>query len=213
MMASEANVLKHREARPVRPPTLWVSAGKVLARILVAACALSARVPQAGAQSEPPTEYQIKAAFLYNFAKFVEWPADTFADPHAPIVLGIMGEDPFGSVLDKMVLSKTVNGRGLVIKRLKPGPDLRNCHILFISSSEKKHLAQILESLKGSSVLTVGETDRFVQSGGVVNFILEENKVRFEINVDATARARLKISSKLLALARIIVDERAGGKS
>jgi len=192
---------------------LRVTAGRVLALILVAAGAGAGSVPQADAQSEPPSEYQIKAAFLYNFAKFVEWPADTFADPHDPIVLGIVGEDPFGSVLDKIVLGKTVNGRGLMIKRLKPGPDLRKCHILFISSSEKKHLAPILESLQGSSVLTVGETDRFAQSGGVINFILEENKVRFEINSETAARARLKISSKLLALARIVANQPNGGKN
>ncbi len=212
-MASEANTLKHRAARPVRPRTRRVSPSKVLALILVAACALAGSVPQAGAQSETPTEYQIKAAFLYNFAKFVEWPADAFADPHAPVVVGIVGEDPFGSVLDKIVLGKTVNGRGLMIKRLKPGPDLRKCHILFISSSEKKHLAPILESLQGSSVLTVGETDRFAQSGGAINFILEENKVRFEINSETAARARLKISSKLLALARIVANQPNGGKN
>jgi len=179
---------------------------------LIAACALTKSVAPAGAQSEPPTEYQIKAAFLYNFAKFVEWP-DAFADPHAPIVLGIVGEDPFGSVLDKIVLGKTVNDRGLVIKRLKEGPDLRNCHILFVSSSERKHMPQILESLQGSSVLTVGETDRFAQSGGVINFILEENKVRFEINSETAARAGLKISSKLLALARIVANQPHGGKN
>src|SRR5437899_846096 len=137
-MASKANVLKHRAARPVWPRALCVSTGKVLALILVAAGALTGGIPQAGTQSEAPTEYQIKAAFLYNFAKFVEWPADAFADPHAPIVLGVVGEDPFGNVLDKIVLGKTVNGRGLVIKRLKPGPDLRNCHILFLSLIGKK---------------------------------------------------------------------------
>lgn len=212
-MASEANVLKHRAARHVRPRRLRVSAGKVLALVLVAAGALTGSVPQARAQSEPPTEYQIKAAFLYNFAKFVEWPADTFADPHAPLVLGIVGEDPFGSALDKLAVDKTVNGRGLVIKRLKQGPDLRNCHILFVSSSERKRIPQILGSLQGASVLTVGETERFAQSGGVIDFILEENKVRFEINSDAAARARLNISSKLLALARMVADQRHGAKN
>jgi len=187
--------------------------GKALLFILAAAGALTGGIPQAAAQSEPPTEYQIKAAFLYNFAKFVEWPTDAFADPRAPIVVGIVGEDPFGSVLDKIVLGKTVNGRVLEIKRLKPGPDLRNCHILFLNSSEKKHLAPILESLQGSSVLTVGETDRFAQSGGVINFIFEENKVRFEINSETAARAGLKISSKLLALARIVANQPNGGKN
>ncbi|HEX2711650.1 MAG TPA: YfiR family protein [Candidatus Acidoferrales bacterium] len=211
-MASEANISARRGTPPVWRMARFLTGG-VLALILVAAGAGAGSVLRAWAQSEPPPEYQIKAAFLYNFAKFVEWPADAFADPHAPLVLGIVGEDPFGSVLDKLVLDKTVNGRGLLIKRLKHGPDLRNCHILFVSSSERKRVAQILESLQGASVLTVGETQRFAQSGGVIDFILEENKVRFEINSDAAARARLNISSKLLALARIVTDQLHGAKN
>ncbi len=194
------------------PNAVKLGAGRVLALMVVAAAILAGSVPPARAQS-PPTEYEIKAAFLYNFAKFVEWPADAFADPRAPIVLGIVGEDPFGSSLDTLVSGKAVNGRGLVIKRLKPGSDLRNCNILFISSSEKKHLAQILASVNGASVLTVGEMDRFIQSGGAVNLLLEENKVRFEINLVVAARARLKISSKLLALARSVIEARNGGRN
>jgi hypothetical protein len=195
------------------PRPLLVLAHRVLAMVLVAAGALSGSVPQAMGQSDPPTEYQVKAAFLFNFAKFVEWPANAFVHPEDPIVLGIVGEDPFGFALDGMVFRKTVNGRSFMVKRLEIGPELRGCHILFISSSEKKNLAHILESLKGSSVLTVGETDQFVQSGGAIKLLLENNKVRFEVNVGAAAMARLKVSSKLLALARSVVDERTGGKS
>ena len=202
---------EHGTGRPAGARSLRVPTGRGSVLALIVAIVLLCSVPRAGGQSETPTEYQIKAAFLYNFAKFVEWPADAFTDPHSPIVLGIVGEDPFGSDLDGIVYAKTVNGRGFMVKRLAPGPDLRTCHILFISSSEKKRLAQILEQLKGSSVLTVGEMDRFVQSGGAVNFLLEQNRVRFEINVDAAARARLKISSKLLALARSVIDDRMTG--
>ncbi len=195
---------------PVRLCTLRLLVGRVLALILIVAVSLIGSALRGTAQSSG--EYEIKAAFLYNFAKFVEWPAEAFVDPQAPFVLGVVGEDPFGSVLAQTVGGKTVNGRQLMVRRFKHGEDLRGCHILFVSSSEKKHLAQILESLKGSSVLTVGETDRFAQFGGAVNFILEANKVRFEINVDAAARARLKLSSKLLALARIVADQRRDGK-
>ncbi len=181
--------------------------------LLVAAGALAYGTYSASAQAEPPSEYQVKAAFLYSFARFVEWPADAFIHPQAPIVLGIVGQDPFGFALDGMVFGKTVNGRGFMVKRLEIGPELRGCHILFISSSEKKNLAYIFESLKGSSVLTVGETDRFVQSGGAIQLLLQDNKVRFEINVGAAALARLKVSSKLLVLARSVVDQRGGGRS
>ena len=109
------------------------------------------------AHAQTAGEYQIKAAFLFNFAKFIEWPSEAFNNGGAPLVLGIMGEDPFGSAIDQALNGKTVNGRQLTIKRLKWGQNLRDCHILFISSSERNRLAQIIESLKGASVLTVGE--------------------------------------------------------
>ncbi len=188
------------------PGTLRLPARRMLALIFAAAAFLTS-APPAGAQSEPPTEYEIKAAFLYNFAKFVEWPADAFPDAQAPVLLGILGDDPFGLVLDQMIYGKTANGRGFVVKRISEGAELRSCHILFISSSEKKYLARILEGLKGSGVLTVGDMDRFAESGGVIHLLLAENKVRFEINLTAAGRAGLKISSKLLALARIVADE------
>ncbi len=192
--------------------TLRLPACRMLALIFAAAAFLTS-ASQARAQSEPPTEYQVKAAFLYNFAKFVEWPADAFPDVQSPIVLGILGDDPFGSVLDKMIYGKAANGRGFVVKRVSEDAKLRSCHILFISSSEKKHLARILEGLKGAGVLTVGDMDRFAESGGVIHLLLAENKVRFGINLTAAARARLKISSKLLALARIVADEQRMGKN
>lgn len=185
---------------------------RLFALFIVVVELLAGSVAPARGQS-PPTEYEIKAAFLYNFAKFVEWPADAFSDSRAPIVVGIVGEDPFGSVLDGMVFGKTVNGRGLVVRRMSEGAELRSCHILFISSSHQKHLARILESLKGSGVLTVGEVDRFTESGGAIRFVLDENRVRFEINLDATGRARLKLSAKLLALARRVIADGLRGKN
>ncbi len=185
---------------------------RLFAVFLVVVELLAGGMASARGQS-PPTEYEIKAAFLYNFAKFVEWPADAFSDSRAPIVVGIVGEDPFGASLDAMVFGKSVNGRGLVVKRVSEGPELRSCHILFISSSRQKHLARILEILKDSGVLTVGEADRFTTSGGAIRFVLDENKVRFEINLDATGRARLKLSAKLLALARRVIADGLGGKN
>ncbi len=206
--------MRAREAKDRQPiPNERVSCGTTFALALLAACALIGSVPTAGAQSEPPGEYQVKAAFLYNFAKFVEWPAEAFADASAAIHLCVVGEDPFGESLEQIVRGKAIQGRPLAIMRLKSDQDPRTCQILFISSSEKQRFGQILARLRESSVLTVGETQHFAQLGGIINFVLEESKVRFEINANAAERARLKISAKLLSLARIVAEEPHGGKS
>jgi hypothetical protein len=152
--------------------------------------------------AQSANEYQVKAAFLYNFAKFVEWPSEAFSYSSAPLVVGVMGDDPFGSTLDQAIAGKVVNGHPLMIKRLKWGQDLRGCHILFISSSERKRLGQIFDSLRGANVLTIGESDRFGQEGGIITFVMEEEKVRFEINTSVADQSRLRVSSKLLALAK-----------
>jgi len=153
-------------------------------------------------QAQSSSEYQVKAAFLYNFARFVDWPAEAFAGSSGKLVIGVIGDDPFGGALDQAINGKMINGRPLVVLRLRWGQDLRSCHILFISSSEQKRLPQIIQSLRGASVLTVGDMWQFNQQGGIINLILEANKVRFEINSRGADQARLKISSKLLSLAK-----------
>jgi YfiR/HmsC-like len=153
------------------------------------------------AQESPPTEYQLKAAFLLNFAKFVEWPPAAFAEPTSPIVLGILGDNPFGDVLKQTIQGKTINNRPLVPKVFSSSAEATNCHMLFIGSSEKARLPEILASLHGASVLTVGEMDRFAESGGMINFVRQGNKIRFQINEVAAKSVGLKISSKLLSLA------------
>jgi len=147
-------------------------------------------------------EYQVKAAFLYNFAKFVDWPGEP-AGTGAPLVITVFGKDPFGPALENIVLGRTVNGRPLVIRRTSRLEELLPCHILFISSSEKRRLAEILQALKSASVLTVSDMEEFLRLGGTVRFFVEENKVRFGINLEAARRTELKISSKLLSLARL----------
>jgi len=175
---------------------------KVLGVIaMIAACTMAS-----AAEPPPPTEYQIKAAFLYNFAKFVEWPATALRDPGAPIIVAVLGEDPFGADLEQTLNGKSAGGRRVLVRRFKGVRDLEFCHILFISPSEKEHLRETLRALKNSNILTVGESDGFARLGGMINFIPEENRVRFEINIDAADRAGLKISSKLLKLAKIIRD-------
>jgi hypothetical protein len=153
------------------------------------------------AQESPPTEYQLKAAFLLNFAKFVEWPPAAFAKADSPIVLGILGENPFADVLEQTIQGKKVNNRELEVTKLPSSAGATNCHILFIGTSEKARLPEILKGLGRASVLTVGETDGFTDSGGMINFVRQGNKIRFQINEVAAKSVGLKISSKLLSLA------------
>lgn len=153
--------------------------------------------------STHPTEYQVKAAFLYNFAKFVEWPEDVLTDSNDPIVIGVFGNDPFGMDLDETIKGKTVKNRELVIRRFHQIQELEFCHILFIGSPEKKSLFSILERSEKLCILTVGETEDFTRYGGMIKFMIVENKVRFEINVESIDQAGLKISSKILKLAKI----------
>ena len=159
--------------------------------------------------AEPPTprEYMIKAGFLYNFAKFVEWPKEVFENTTAPLIIGIYGKDLFGSSFEQTINTKTVQGRGLLIKRFKTLDELTVCHILFINPSEKEHFSEIMNKLMGSHVLTVSETERFAERGGIINFIKDGNNVRFEINLDAAEKNGLKISSRLLKLAKIIREK------
>jgi hypothetical protein len=156
---------------------------------------------EAGGAESPLPEYQVKAACLYNFAKFVDWPPRAFADQKSPIVFGVLGENPFGNTLEGIIKNKTINGRTLMIKRSRRAEDLKDCHILFISHSEEARQAQILKSLEGLSILTVGDTEEFLANGGIINFKMQNNKVRFEVNKVTAERAALKISSELLDLA------------
>ena len=151
-------------------------------------------------------EYRVKAAFIFNFAKFVEWPAAAYAGNRGELTIGILGDDPFGRILDLTVEGKTVGGRRVRIRRCDSVDDVKGCQILFISLSEDEHLPQITEKLKGMPVLTVSELDSFTQKDGIVKFFMEDNKVRFEINIDQATRSGLKISSQLLYLAHVIRD-------
>ena len=169
---------------------------------LIAGLSLALLLPaDASAQGSQPSEYQVKAAFLFNFAKFVEWPPESFAGETSPLVIGILGDSPFGGDLERIIQNKTINNRLIVIKPLSSLAEAKNCHILFISTSEKKRLAEIFDSLRGISVLTVSETDGFTEAGGMINFDWEGKKIRFQINDEAAKKAKLKISSKLLRLA------------
>jgi len=148
-----------------------------------------------------PAEYQVKAAFLFNFTKFVEWPRRAFASQTSPLVIGILGENPFHDDLGRMIQNKTVDGHPLEIRLLNSAQQATNCHILFISAPQSQQLQETLKALRGNPILTVGETERFTEVGGMINFFLEGTKIRFQINNEAATRAGLKISSKLMSLA------------
>ena len=150
--------------------------------------------------------YQVKAVFLYNFAKFVEWPANSFKSSSDPIAICILGQDPFGSSLEDAIHGKTIECRAFVVRQIAGAPQARSCQILFIGSSEQKRFRAVLKELKTSGILTVGETEGFAAEYGVVNFKLEGGKIRLEINVGAAEQNRLRISSKLLSLAQIVKD-------
>jgi hypothetical protein len=180
--------------------------GRLLAGILIllALGSQPGRPGPAAAQPPPSREYQIKAAFLYNFAKFVDWPPEAFRDDGSPFVIGILGVDPFGEALDSLK-DKPVRNRRLVIRRLARVEEAEGCHILYVSSSARQYLRPVFDALRSSPVLTVSELDGFAQQGGLIGFVTVENKVQFDINHSAADRHRLKISSQLLKLARTVL--------
>ncbi|MDB4793600.1 YfiR family protein [Methylacidiphilales bacterium] len=149
-------------------------------------------------------EYQIKAAFLFNFAQFVQWPATAFPETDAPFCIGILGDDPFGDVLEDMIQGETINHHKLVVHRSARFEDLEDCQLIFISKSEAAQLPDILSKLDSKPILTVSEIDSFAENGGAIDFYLQGNKVRFEINPSSAQRCGLKISSQLLSLGKIV---------
>src|SRR6202162_3343106 len=165
---------------------------------------ISASAPAARGQSREASEYEVKAAFLYNFAKFVKWPPEAFHGPDDAITFCVYGEDPFAGALDRIIANKTISDRPLRLTRPNQLSGLRACHILFLASSERKRLPQILGTLRGSPVLTVGDTDRFIQTDGMIGFLIDDSKVRFENNVKAAKESGLRPRSKLLSLAKTV---------
>lgn len=158
----------------------------------------------ANARPQSP-EYQIKAAFLFNFAKFVEWPAEALSNDPS-FVIGILGKDPFGRLIDEAVAGKSVRDKQIIVKRFSRIEDAADAHILFIGDSEAENLSRIMKQVGRAPVLTVSDIDRFAERGGMVQLETEQNRVRFAINVAAAERAGLKPSSQLLKLARIVPE-------
>ena len=168
-------------------------------------CLCMATLPFRAVSGEPIAgEYEVKATFLYNFTKFTEWPDGAFDSAASPIVIGIVGEDPFGTTVDDLIRGEIVHDRRLEVRRLQRGDNLRGCHLLFISHSEREHIPGILKQLKGSPVLTVSEFAGFAEQGGMVNLLVQNKSLKIEINQKAAEQVGIHISAKLLRLARLV---------
>lgn len=148
-------------------------------------------------------EYQVKAAMIFNFAQFVEWSPSSFSSSDAPLVIAVVGANPFGNMLEQVVAGKKILGHPVVVQHYPAAGNIEACHVLFVPRTEDANLPTLFAQTAGKTVMTVGETDPFIHGGGVIRFFTENNKMRFEINPDAAQAAHLTISSKLMKLARI----------
>jgi hypothetical protein len=178
------------------------------ATVFIIVCWLfSNSAPKALPPNVETVEYPVKLAFLYNFTKFVEWPSDSFRNPDASLVICIVGNDPFNPSIEGELRRRTVGSHPIEVRTLRTSDILSVCHIVFVPVTAEDQATKVVRGLKGSSTLTVGETEGFALRGGIINFTTEGNKLHFEVNLLAAERAGLKISGKMLALAKIVHDE------
>ncbi len=180
-------------ARPVYSPRPWLT-------VVALAWALL-NLPSMQGQRAKPTEYEVKATYLYNFSRFVEWPAKVTQAQSGSFVICVLGKDPFGPALNAILADEATTGKTVVAQRIPTPQDALNCRVLFISSSENTRLKQILMTLGEASVLTVSELPEFTQRGGMVQFVSDGNRVRFEVNLASAEHAGLTLSSELLKVA------------
>jgi len=186
--------------------------GAMLLGLVGTLIAAGGRTVGAEVSSGGPSEYQVKAAYLYYLATFVDWPPEALPLDSDSLIIGVLGDDPFGDILEATVRGKIVNNRSLIVSRIRNVKNARQCNILFISSSEQGDLPTILKFLDGAAILTVGEFGEFAARGGQIGFRTEDRKVRFDINIAAVERSGLKISAQLMKLGRIVKEsERPGG--
>ncbi|MDB5141456.1 MAG: YfiR family protein [Mucilaginibacter sp.] len=160
-------------------------------------------ISPAYAQTSPSLEYRVKAAFLFNFTRFVHWPASAYTSPDDPFVIGIVGSDPFGSYLDELVSGESAGGHKIVIRRYPNGGDIRGCQLIFINLGDKAKLKLLLAQSTRQNVLTVSDENEFIRLGGIVHFYMEDDKVKMEVRPAAAKAAQLEISAKLLQVAKL----------
>ena len=189
-------------------PRKKLSPGNRLAICLAFISLLLSTVSIAHAQKDNYTEYEVKAAFMYQFIAFINWPPESFKDDTTPFTIGVLGKDPFEEILDNMIKNKKAHNRTIKIMRSEKPEDLKQCHIVFVCSSEQENADTVLDTLSTSSTLTIGEWDSFTKQGGIIRFMLRKNKIAFEINNDNAQNAGLKISSQLLNLAQVTDDNK-----
>jgi hypothetical protein len=156
----------------------------------------------AGARLEP-SEYGLKSVFLYQFCRFMEWPSSAFSSPNDPLIIGVVGEDPFGSLLREAVAGETYHGRPIRIEHYRNPREIKRCHLLFVSRSEMEEMAEILSRVSGKNVITVGETDGFLEHGGMIALTADHDRVRLQVNASNLRAANVDVSSKLLRVAEI----------
>jgi len=176
---------------------------RIAVGLIAVLCLFAGTRRAVGAPSAFP-ENQVKALLLLNFAKYVDWPSDAFTDTNMPIGIAVVGNSGISDDLKKVVEGKNVGGRAIVIKKIATDAELAQCHILFITAAEKSHVAVILSKINARPVLTVGETGRFMEQGGIINFVKKDDQIRLEINLDAARQAKVRISSKLLSVADVV---------
>ena len=194
--------ISHRSIRASRRCGCRRDLRALLCALLVTAVGWIAGTSVSIAEEALPSEYQVKAAFLVKFPKYVDWPVEAFAETNSPIVIAVLSETKMTEEIQKIIAGRTVNGRGIVLKRLASGEASGVCHILFISAAEQ-HSPNSLAKLKGG-VLTVGESDDFLESGGIINLARRDRKIALEVSLTAADKARIKISSKLLGVANVV---------
>jgi hypothetical protein len=202
-MAILTPLLHHQAAAPGRcrhrrDPRAFLCA------LLVTAAGWIAGTSASFAQEALPSEYEVKAAFLVNFPKYVEWPAQTFAGPDSPVVIAVLGETKVAGEIQMVIVGRTVNGRKIVLKRVASGQDPGVCQVLFISAAEQQHSPGLLASLKSTGILTVGESGDFLDGGGIINLAHRDQKIALEVNLAAARDAGIKISAKLLGVASVV---------
>jgi hypothetical protein len=203
-------MLRFAISKPLVKPRRFCTPSAFLLAVLLSFVSVDIAAPYSAVADRAVSEYEVKAAYVYNFAKFVEWPQIAFPSKNSPITIGVVGDDEFGALLEKTVKDKLVQEHTIQVRLLKWPADLRTCSIVYISSSEQKRFHQIAESLLENPVLTITETDEGSQVKGIMNLFIEGGKVQFEVNITAAEKVKLRISSKLLRLARETVGSYSG---
>lgn len=201
----------YRVPRNTQDRACRVSLARFLRYVLSIAVCLLLSGAVLFAQQSKPSEYQVKATYLYNFGKFVKWPARTGDSKDAPFTICVLGQNPFGSTLDAILAGETIEGKSVVARRISKPQDAVNCHILFISASESDHLEAIFAALDKANVLTVSDIPHFSSRSGMIQFVLDGDKVRFEVNLASAENAGLILSSELLKVATSVTKNTQPG--